>query len=43
MSMYFEEKKYAYDYSYWSHDGFKSDASGYFVPENSKYADQVYD
>ncbi|CAF0775063.1 unnamed protein product [Brachionus calyciflorus] len=35
-----EEKKYAYDFSYWSHDGFKVDASGYSVPENSKYADQ---
>jgi len=57
-----EEKKFAYDFSYWletrnlllslfyltvyyfnkrSFDGFKADASGYFQPDNPKYADQV--
>ena len=36
-----EEKKFAYDYSYWSHDGFKNDPNGYSMPESPKYADQV--
>jgi hypothetical protein len=35
-----EEKKFAFDFSYWSHDGFK-DQGGYFAPDNPKYADQV--
>jgi len=38
-----EEKKFAYDYSYWSHDGFKNDANGYSVPDGPKYSDQVSD
>ena len=38
-----EEKKFAFDYSYWSHDSFKTDSSGYLVSESSKYADQVFD
>ena len=37
-----EERKFAFDYSYWSHDGFKTDSSGYFSPDNPKYADQVF-
>ena len=36
-----EPKAFAYDYSYWSHDGFKLEPNGYFSPQNSKYADQV--
>ena len=36
-----EPKKFAFDYSYWSHDGFKTDASGYNAPDSPKYADQV--
>jgi hypothetical protein len=36
-----EEKKFAFDYSYWSHDGFSTDAKGYMSPSSSKYADQV--
>ncbi|CAF0775133.1 unnamed protein product [Brachionus calyciflorus] len=35
-----EEKKYAYDYSYWSHDSFKTESNGYFSADNPKYADQ---
>ena len=37
-----EPKKFAFDYSYWSHDSFKERASdGYLEPSSSKYADQV--
>ena len=36
-----EEKKFAYDHSYWSHDGFKKESNGYFSPANAKYCDQV--
>ena len=36
-----EPKKYAFDYSYWSHDGFKVEANGYCSPDGPKYADQV--
>lgn len=34
-------KEFAFDYSYWSHDGFSERADGYMEPKNSKYADQV--
>eukprot|EP00002_Diphylleia_rotans_P040887 TRINITY_DN981_c0_g2_i7.p1 TRINITY_DN981_c0_g2~~TRINITY_DN981_c0_g2_i7.p1 ORF type:complete len:709 (-),score=147.59 TRINITY_DN981_c0_g2_i7:1785-3911(-) len=34
-----EEKRFSYDFSYWSHDGF-IDQDGLMVPENDKYADQ---
>lgn len=33
-------KTFAFDYSYWSHDGFEVDESGYCRPLTSKYADQ---
>ncbi|XP_064648285.1 kinesin-like protein KIF28P isoform X2 [Lineus longissimus] len=35
-----EPKKFAFDYSYWSHDGFKEDANGYLQPTAAKYCDQ---
>ncbi|XP_060555492.1 kinesin-like protein KIF28P [Ruditapes philippinarum] len=40
-----EEKKFTFDFSYWSHDGCKDDGSGYFAPDTShsngkKFADQ---
>uniref|UniRef100_A0A1I8IKH8 Kinesin-like protein 6 n=1 Tax=Macrostomum lignano TaxID=282301 RepID=A0A1I8IKH8_9PLAT len=35
-----QDKKFAFDYSYWSHDGFKEKTNGYLEPANSKYADQ---
>lgn len=41
-----EARTFAYDYSYWSHDGFKESPDGVYIPsansssENS-YADQV--
>ena len=41
-----EPRKFNFDFSYWSHDGFKEEANGYMVPDKShangnKYADQV--
>ena len=36
-----QPKKFNFDYSYWSHDGFKERKDGYFEPKNDKYADQV--
>ncbi|CAH1788618.1 unnamed protein product [Owenia fusiformis] len=33
-------KNFTFDYSYWSHEGFKSNADGYLEPTDSKYADQ---
>ena len=41
-----EEKKFTFDFSYWSHDGCKDDGTGYFAPDTShahgkKFADQV--
>ena len=35
-----EEKKFTFDYSYWSHDGYNEDSNGLLVPTDSKYADQ---
>ncbi|KAK7109966.1 hypothetical protein V1264_013912 [Littorina saxatilis] len=36
-----EPKKFAFDYSYWSHDGYKEEADGYLSPSAANYADQV--
>ena len=36
-----EPKKYTFDHSYWSHDGFKERQDGYLEPANQTYADQV--
>ena len=33
-------RSFTFDHSYWSHDGYKADESGVFVPASSKYADQ---
>ncbi|CAI5444067.1 unnamed protein product [Caenorhabditis angaria] len=35
-----EEKRFTYDHSYWSHDGFEEQKNGYFSPTNAHYADQ---
>eukprot|EP00057_Strongylocentrotus_purpuratus_P008662 XP_011663136.1 PREDICTED: kinesin-like protein KIF1B [Strongylocentrotus purpuratus] len=35
-----EPKKFAYDFSYWSHDGYKENKEGYLEPTDKKYADQ---
>ena len=39
------ERRFAFDYSYWSHDGFKVESDGYLSPDPSQpngrmYADQ---
>ena len=36
-----EPRKFAFDYSYWSHDGFEEKEDGYFAPVTPRYADQV--
>lgn len=33
-------KEFSFDYSYWSHDGFQEDETGYLRPAADKYADQ---
>ncbi|XP_078662503.1 kinesin-like protein KIF28 isoform X2 [Branchiostoma floridae x Branchiostoma belcheri] len=35
-----EPKRFTFDYSYWSHDSFKEEASGYLAPAKPHYADQ---
>ncbi|KAF8359596.1 klp-6 [Pristionchus pacificus] len=35
-----DPKWFTFDYSYWSHDGFKEESNGYSAPADSKYADQ---
>ena len=35
-----EPKKFHFDYSYWSHDGYKEDDEGYMHPEDPRYCDQ---
>ena len=32
---------FAYDYSYWSHDGCQENEEGLNVPTDDRYADQV--
>ena len=34
------EKKFTFDHSFWSHDGFRTLENGYLEPEDDKYADQ---
>ena len=36
-----EPRKFAFDFSYWSHDGFKELENGYLSPVEPHYADQV--
>eukprot|EP00070_Physeter_catodon_P038123 XP_028345017.1 kinesin-related protein 1-like [Physeter catodon] len=36
-----QTKTFAFDYSYWSHDGFEIDNNGYARPITPKYADQA--
>ena len=36
-----EPRKFAFDFSYWSHDGFQEEADGYLSPTSPQYADQV--
>lgn len=34
------KKEFAFDHSFWSHDGFEEDENGYYYPADSIYADQ---
>ncbi len=34
------KRSFAFDYSYWSHDGFHIDSTGLSVPDNDHYSDQ---
>lgn len=34
------EKKFAFDYSFWSHDEFETNEEGYSYPLGNRYADQ---
>uniref|UniRef100_A0A915IEJ5 Kinesin motor domain-containing protein n=1 Tax=Romanomermis culicivorax TaxID=13658 RepID=A0A915IEJ5_ROMCU len=36
-----EPKTYTFDYSYWSHDGYKTREDGYYEKDNPRYADQM--
>ncbi|KAJ7391855.1 hypothetical protein OS493_016145 [Desmophyllum pertusum] len=36
-----EPKKFTFDFSYWSHDGFEENADGYLGKANPNYADQM--
>ena len=36
-----EPKKFTFDFSYWSHDGFEERDDGYLAPSKPNYADQV--
>lgn len=36
-----EPKWFTFDYSYWSHDGFKNEKNGYTAAVSPHYADQV--
>ncbi|KAJ8309975.1 hypothetical protein KUTeg_011840 [Tegillarca granosa] len=36
-----EGRLFTFDFSYWSHDGFRERDDGYLEPETSQYADQV--
>jgi len=35
-----EPRKFTFDYSYWSHDGFRELDDGYLEPDDPKYSDQ---
>ena len=35
-----KEKKFTFDHSFWSHDGFRTLENGYMEPDDDKYADQ---
>ena len=40
-----QERPFTFDYSFWSHDGFRLDERGVAIKTEDKYADQdhVYD
>jgi hypothetical protein len=35
-----DERRFTFDYSFWSFDGFEEEESGYLKPSGNKYADQ---
>lgn len=35
-------RDFAFDYSFWSHDGFRTRDDGYCEPEDDKYTDQKF-
>ena len=35
-----KKRKFAFDHSFWSHDGFKEEENGLLVPTDDRYADQ---
>jgi kinesin family member 13 len=37
-----QERSFTFDYSFWSHDGFKARADGYSEPIDERYADQKH-
>uniref|UniRef100_H2YJV4 Kinesin-like protein 6 n=1 Tax=Ciona savignyi TaxID=51511 RepID=H2YJV4_CIOSA len=37
----FAEKKFTFDFSYWSHDGYREREDGYLEPIDNRYADQA--
>lgn len=34
------KRDFAFDYSFWSHDGFRTRSDGYAEPEEPRYVDQ---
>jgi hypothetical protein len=34
-----KDKDFAFDFSFWSHDGFTTNEEGLSIPEDNKYAD----
>eukprot|EP00116_Pleurobrachia_bachei_P002640 sb/3462902/ len=36
-----DPKQFTFDYSYWSHDGYKEDEQGYMHPADERYCDQA--
>ena len=36
------KRDFAFDYSFWSHDGFENDENGYSHAIDGRYADQQY-
>jgi hypothetical protein len=37
-----EEKKFTFDFSYWSHDQYDEGGDGMLIPQSEKYADQTH-
>lgn len=36
-----DPRRFAFDYSYWSHSGYEVADNGYFEPKDPRYTDQV--